>query len=177
MESQYSREIQIESQFISIINSKFKVFNEFLASYDDYKETSKVPYNITWEKMKESYGWGYKKGSIVDPLITWIYLRPDVKKGLERGDFKTADIPIKFIINKHYFIVEQKAISYFKLHCLGILQEGELVDEESSSSEEESKSLNSSDLSYQTLKRKRKLTPVGIDDFAVEVKQKKVKID
>ena len=75
--------------------------------------------------MKEYHGWGYRKRSIIDQLITWIYLRPDVKKDLDKGEFKSIDIPKRLILNVHYFIVEQKAIGYLKLHCQGILQEGE----------------------------------------------------
>lgn len=170
----------MESQFKSVINNKFKNNNEFLAKYDNFKESRTVPYNITWEKMKESYGWGYKKGSLIDPLITWIYLRPDVKNDLDRGEFKANHIPERLILNKHFFIVEQKAIGYLKLHCQKVIQEEELAeeaeeDEESSSSSEENKSLHSSDLSYQTLKRRRRnSTPLGIDDFAVESCRNKI---
>ena len=160
MESQYNREIQIEFLMAKMIKGKFEQNNDFLKKYESFKETRTVPIDITWEKMKSSYGWGYKKGSLINDLVTWIYIRPDIVKDLKIGKFLYQDLTKKLILNKHYFIVEEKAIAFLKINCTQILTEQlEYCDYESSSSSDSS-------IDYQTIKRRRRI--LGIDDEAEE---------
>lgn len=174
MQSQFSRESQIESQFKRVIDSKYRKDDKILSKFKNYKEPRTVPLNITWENMKKKYGWGFKKGSVINPLITWIYLRPDLKRSLEKENLESKDIVKRFILNEHYFITEAKAIAYLKLHCGGLV---EMTEKEISSSSDESedndiKSVAESELSFQALKRRRlSSVPIGIDDFAVESKK------
>jgi hypothetical protein len=174
MQSQFSYESQIESQLETFIKSKFRKDDKILSKFKTYKEPREIPFNITWEIMKQKYGWGYKKGSVINPLITWIYLRPDLKYSLDNESVESKDIAKRFILNEHYFITESKAIAYLKLHCAGITETDANEENSSSTSSDESedkKSLAESELSFQTLKRRRlSSVPIGIDDFAVEEK-------
>ena len=176
MESQLSRETSIESNILPIISNQFRMNNNLLKKYQNFKELKKIPINLTWEEMKGKYNWGYRKGSIIDPLITWIYLRPDISKDLDGGRFEAKDLVKYFRLNEHYFIVEQKAVEYLKLNCSGYLEENEENSEEDSEEDcEDNKSVVSSELSYQTLKRRKLYTsaPIGIDDMAIDSRNSK----
>ena len=168
MESQFSRETQIELYFSSILNSKFRKSN-YLEKYKNFEDSRQIPISLSWEEMKHKYDWGYRKGSVINNLITWIYLRPDIKKDLDTGRFDTKDLVKYFKLNEHYFLVEQKAIEYFKLHCGGYLQEDEINDKESPEELDEENNSIESEMSYQTLKRRKLYSaPIGIDDTAIE---------
>jgi hypothetical protein len=168
MESQFDRESVIESNFQIILNEKFRNNQEFLKIYKNFKEERTISLDITWEQMKEKYDWGYRKGSLIDPLITWIYIRPDILRDLNSGKIKCSELTERFKLNEHYFLVEKKAIAFLKLHCGGFYEEGTLNDAASQSSDDSSKKSEQSELSYQTLKRRKLSAPIGIDDEAEE---------
>jgi hypothetical protein len=73
--------------------------------------------NISWELMKKSYGWGYAKGSRIHSLVTWIYIRPDVKAAIQSEIINLDDVLKHLILNEHYFIVEY--IDYKKCEQCG----------------------------------------------------------
>ena len=170
MQSQFNRELNLESHLKILIDSKFRKDDQILSKFKTFKEPRTVPINITWDKMKQNYGWGFRKGSLINPLITWIYLRPDLKNSLDKEGLESKDIVKRFILNEHYFITEAKAIAYLKLNCGGLVEVA--VSSSSDESEDnETRSVAESELSFQTLKRRRlSSVPIGIDDFAVEEK-------
>ena len=167
MDSQYNHEVLIESYFLNILGRKYNKNGLILQRYHNFKEDKMVPLDLSWEQMKHSYNWGYRKGSLISPLITWIYIRSDIKKDLEVGTLTCKDMIDKLKLNEHYFLVEKRAIEFLKLHCGGFLSSEEFEEDsvESCSSQSEE-----SEPSYQTLKRRRLTTsvPTGIDDFAIE---------
>lgn len=179
IESQFSRESQVEEFFITILARNFKKDDVFLEKYKNFKEVRSIPVGITWEMMKEKYDWGYRKGSAISSLITWIYLRPDIKKCLDNRMISLENLTTSFILNEHYFLVEKNAIEFLKNHCSSCdnislhpaTPQRKIEDEysESSSSENDHVSL-ASELSYQALKRRRMsgAAPIGIDDIATE---------
>ena len=135
IDSQFSREIGLEMFIKQIIKSKFVENIAMLRQFSNYKDKRPIPYNITWESMKKSYGWGYAKGSRIHSLVTWIYIRPDIKLAINNEIICLQDVLKHLILNEHYFIVEQTAINYLKDHCLRVLAAPSESDEEDSSSE------------------------------------------
>jgi len=159
MESQFNRENQIEYYMTKIIKKTFQQDNNFLKKYEMFRENRSVPIDISWDKMKTLYGWGYRKGSLLNELVTWIYLRPDVSKDLDNGVFLSNDLIKKLVLNKHYFLVEKKAIAFLKLNCASISTEEEHENNDESSETDSS-------VDYQALKRHKKI--FGVDDEAKE---------
>lgn len=172
MESQTSRENINENHFALIIQRGFIEDKEFLIEFSDFKESKPVPRDVTWEMMKKDFNWGYLKGSIINPLITWIYLRPDIKKSLDFGGIiKKENIAKKLKLNEHYFISESKAIEFLLSHSS--VNNNDDSSRNSPTSSSASKSQVSDDESsedFQSLKRKKRI--FGIDDAAVESKKK-----
>lgn len=160
MESQFSRESQTEGFMTNNIRKLFSYDEKFLRKYNNYKETRSVPIDVTWEMMKKDYHWGYRKGSAIDPLITWIYLRPDIKDDLDKQIININNLAKQLELNKHYFLVEKKAIAYLKCHCTTITTGVIDADDDSLASNDES-------IDYQSLKRQKRIR--GIDDEAKEV--------
>ena len=72
--------------------------------------------------MKKSYGWGYAKGSRIHSLVTWIYIRPDIKMAISNDIISIGDVFKYLLLNEHYFIVENTAINYLKTHCLRVFE-------------------------------------------------------
>lgn len=168
MESQFSREVTLESYLKTMLDKKFKYDDQFLHKYKHFKDSRTIPVGLTWEQMKKNYDWGYRKGSLISPLLTWIYLRSDVNNSLNKGEIESTDLIEKFKLNEHYFLVEKKAIAYLKLHCNGFKAE---EDESSDSDDQDDNESQQSEMSYRThMRRKRLLSsvPFGIDDMAVE---------
>jgi hypothetical protein len=174
LDSQFSRESEIEKYFIPILASNFRRDEKLLEKFKDFKELRPIPHNISWEMMKDQYGWGYRKGSIISSLITWIYLRPDVKLALDNENnenIKNSTMTVKFILNEHYFLVEQRAIEYLKNHCTDFISDGGDTSDKEDDNENSSRASDTSELSYQALKRRRlskAAAPFGIDDAAIE---------
>ena len=117
IESQSSRGNEIELYIKQVIKSKYVENITVLRQYSNYKEKRPVPSNITWEQMKKSYGWGYAKGSRIHSLVTWIYIRPDIKIAINNEIISIEDVLKHLIFNEHYFIVEKTAINYLKKYC------------------------------------------------------------
>ena len=172
MQSQFDRECIVETNFVFTLNEKFRKDQKFLKKYENFKEKRLIPINVTWEEMKQKFDWGFRKGSIIDPLVTWIYIRPDILHDINIGLISCSDLTTKCNLNEHYFLVEKKAIAYLKLHSSGFT-DPTISSSDNDSSDENSKRSHESELSYQALRRKRlrlSTVPIGIDDSAVEDK-------
>jgi hypothetical protein len=132
IESQFDRETQIEFFVQKIIKARYVLKPNLARAFASFVDKRTIPHNITWERMKKEYGWGYSKGSRIDPLITWVYIRPDVKKALKTDGLTLSEVFTNLVlINEHYFIVEKKAIAYLKLHCNRVtFEEEEEEDDE-----------------------------------------------
>ena len=63
-----------------------------LRQFANFKDKRPIPNNITWELMKKSYGWGYAKGSRIHYLLTWIYIRPDIRKAIQSEMINLVDV-------------------------------------------------------------------------------------
>jgi len=135
IESQLDRESQVEFFVQKNIKAKY-VLSNLLRLFPSFKDKRTVPHNITWEKMKKEFGWGYAKGSKIDPLITWAYIRPDVKIALKRSEITLSEVFINLVLNEHYFIVEKKAIAYLKTHCSRVQYDNISINDEEEEEEE-----------------------------------------
>jgi hypothetical protein len=130
IESQYERESRVELYVNRVIDKKYELNPTLSRLFSTFKDRRTVPSNITWEKMKREFGWGFAKGSRLDPLVTWIYLRPDIKKAISQTDL-TIDTVLKSLrLNEHFFITEKKAIAFLKTHCNRIQYDAEAEDAE-----------------------------------------------
>ena len=123
IESQSSRENGIEMFIKHMIKSKTVENIALLRQFANFKDKRPIPNNITWELMKKSYGWGYAKGSRIHSLVTWIYIRPDIKTAIQSEIINLDDVLKHLVLNEHYFIVEKSAIAYLKSHCLRVLDD------------------------------------------------------
>ena len=122
IESKFSRENGIEIFIKQVIKTKYVENIAMFRQFSNYKDKRCIPHNITWELMKKSYGWGYAKGSRIHSLVTWIYIRPDIKLAISNEIISLEDVLKHLILNEHYFIVENAAINYLKDHCMGVLE-------------------------------------------------------
>ena len=61
------------------------------------------------------------KGSRIHSLVTWIYIRPDIKTAIQNEIINLDDVLKHLVLNEHYFIVEKTAIAYLKSHCLRVV--------------------------------------------------------
>ena len=86
-----------------------------------WKEKRHVPSNISWTDMKENYDWGFLKGSHLSPILTWIYLRPDIACAIRQKYIRIKILFKHGVLNQHYFLVKQNAIQYIKLHCIKLV--------------------------------------------------------
>ena len=130
IESQFSREIGVEMFIKHIIKSKTIENLAMLSQFSNFKDKRPIPHDITWESMKKSYGWGYAKGSRIHSLVTWIYIRSDIKTAIKDEIITIDDVLRHLILNEHYFIVEKSAINFLKSHCMGILAAPNLSEDE-----------------------------------------------
>ena len=136
IESQYERESRLEMYVTRIIDRKYEANPTLSRLYSTFKDRRTIPFDVTWEKMKSDYGWGYAKGSRIDPLVTWIYIRPDIKNALKKLEL-TIDTVVKSLrLNEHYFIVEKKAIAFLKSHCSRVQYDRSVGNRDESSDEE-----------------------------------------
>ena len=123
IESQSSRENGIEMFIKHMIKSKTVENIALLRQFANFKDKRPIPNNISWALMKKSYGWGYAKGSRIHSLVTWIYIRPDIKTAIQSEIINLDDVLKHLVLNEHYFIVEKSAIAYLKSHCLRVLDD------------------------------------------------------
>jgi hypothetical protein len=183
IQSQYSRETTVEGYIEHKIRAKHtRNVPSFIEKFKSFKENRPVPEDINWEQMKKKFGWGFKKGSAIDPLITWIYLRPDIKREMDKEVLSVKYLLKVGIFNEHFFIVEKRAIDYLKTHCTQIITRNEDEDpgdengndvRNSNRQPNDDSQSESSSIDYQTLKRQKRV--LGIDDMAEEVWSKKKK--
>ena len=141
IESQYDRALQIENFVRNIITENYVMKPNLIRTFASFRDKRTVPENITWEQMKKEFGWGYAKGSRIDPLVTWIYIRTDVKNSLKQSQIALSEVFTNLVLNEHYFIVEKKAIAYLKTHCHRIQYDNILSEEGEEEEEEEEVSL------------------------------------
>jgi hypothetical protein len=130
IESQFSRENGLEMFIKQIINSRTVENLTMLRQFSNFRDKRPIPHNITWELMKKSYGWGYAKGSRIHSLVTWIYIRPDIKSAINNEIISIGDVFRHLLLNEHYFIVENTAINYLKSHCLRVFDAPTASDSE-----------------------------------------------
>ena len=174
IQSQYSRESTVEGYIEHKIRAKHtRNVTSFIEKFKIFKE-----------QMKKKFGWGFKKGSAIDPLITWIYLRPDIKREMDKEVLSVKYLLKVGIFNEHFFIVEKRAIDYLKTHCTQIITRNDDEADEADPGDENRDDVRDSDrrpsddsqsesssIDYQTLKRQKRI--LGIDDMAEEVWPKK----
>ena len=131
IESQFcSRENGVEMFIKQMIKSKTLLNIAILRQFSTFIDKRPVANNITWEVMKKSYGWGFAKGSRIHSLVTWIYIRPDIKIAIQNDIITLNDVLKHLILNEHYFIVEKTAIEYLKNHCLRVFDVADEDDDE-----------------------------------------------
>ena len=106
IESQFSREEGLEMFIERMIKINIVKNLAILREFSNFGDKRPIPYNISWELMKKSYGWGYAKGSRIHPLVTWIYIRPDIKTAIKDEIITLYQVIKHLTLNEHYFVVE-----------------------------------------------------------------------
>lgn len=135
IESQFSRESGMEMFIKHILKSKFVENLAMIRQFANFKDIRPIPHNITWESMKKSYGWGYAKGSRIHSLVTWIYIRSDIKSAIDNEVINIDDVLKHLILNEHYFISERTAINFLTSHYMAVFTTPTASDEEDDSTE------------------------------------------